>query len=275
MELLAPTHMTDSLAASMTWDPFCAQEGVQTLQSSTHFHYLLRVVGNLQLHLAESGLPYVLASDLLIRNIPLKDGVSPDVALWPSHLDLERKKYGSLELAPDLRPALILEIVSEHTSEADAVTKHEIYRLAGITEYWLYDPEVYAGTEPLCGWQLVDRTYRSIPGRASAEAGTEVLRYASEVLQTDWGLTADGVLQLWDPQQNDWYQMTPAGLRQIRAQAEWERAQAEQERTRAAQAETRAVQAETRAAQAETHAAQVAAENVRLRAMLQNLMDQD
>ncbi len=243
--------------ALMTWDPFCAQEGVQTLQSSTHFHYLLRVVSNLQLHLEESGLPYVLASDLLIRNIPLKDGVSPDVALWPSHLDLERKKYGSLELAPDLRPALILEIVSEHTSEADAVTKHEIYRLAGITEYWLYDPEAYAGTEALCGWWLADRVYAPIPGRARAEAGEEGRRYASAVLETDWGVTATGALRLWDPQQGDWYRTTAADWQRIRAQA------------------TRTQQAETRAAQAETRAAQAEAENARLRAMLHKREDQD
>ncbi len=46
--VLAPT---DSLASLMTEDPFCAQEGVKTLQSAEHFHHLSRVVNDLCLHL--------------------------------------------------------------------------------------------------------------------------------------------------------------------------------------------------------------------------------
>ena len=190
MEILAPP---DSLASLMTVDPFCAQEGVQTLQSSTHFNRLLRVVSDLRLHLEESRLPYTLSSDLLIRNIPLKEGVAPDVALWPESLDLEgEEEYGSVELSADLCPALILEVVSENTHEADAVTKHEIYRLAGIEEYWLYDPKAYAGREPLRGWRLEDMEYVPILGGEPEASGEEVTRYSSAVLQTDWGLTGAG-----------------------------------------------------------------------------------
>ena len=258
MESLAPV---DTLASLMTWDPFCAQEGVQSLQSAEHFHHLSRIVHDLRLHLEELDLPYTLTSDLLIRNIPLKPGVAPDVALWPGHLDLVGARCGSLELSAELCPALILEVVSAHTADADADTKHEIYRLAGVAEYWLYDPDAYAGGEPLCGWQLTDMRYMPIRGRTRAVSGMEAMLYASAVLQTDWGLTADAELRLRDPQREDWYRMTPAALRQLRAQVE-------QERTRAAQAETRAEQAETRAAQAE-------AENARLRAMLQAQTDKD
>ena len=212
MEILAPP---DSLASLMTVDPFCAQEGIQTLQSSTHFNRLLRVVSDLRLHLEESRLPYTLSSDLLIRNIPLKEGVAPDVALWPESLDLEgEEEYGSVELSADLCPALILEVVSENTHEADAVTKHEIYRLAGIEEYWLYDPRAYAGREPLRGWRLEDMEYVPILGGEPEASGEEVTRYSSAVLQTDWGLTGAGGLRLWDPQQQDWYRTTPAALRQ-------------------------------------------------------------
>ncbi len=258
----------DTLAATMTWDPFCAQEGVKTLQSSTHFHHLLRIVCDLQLHLKESGLPYSLASDLLIRNIPLKEGVSPDVALWPGHLDLEGEEYRSLVLSADLYPALILEVVSEHTRDADADTKHKIYRLAGIAEYWLYDPATYAGSEPLCGWRLADSTYMPILGQEHAVDGAWVTRYPSTVLQTDWGLTADATLRLWDPQREDWYRTTAAALSQTRARAEQAEIRAQREWTRAEQAETRAQQEQARAEQAE-------AENVRLRALLQTRADPD
>ena len=169
----------------------------------------LRIVCDLQLHLEQSSLPYALASDLLIRNIPLREGVSPDVALWPGHLALETEEYRSLVLAADLCPALILEVVSDNTSAADADIKPEIYRRAGIGEYWLYDPTAYAGDAPLCSWQLVGTEYVQIPGQ-----------------------TADAALRLWDPQRENWYRTTAAALRQLQDHVE-------QARTRAEQAETR------------------------------------
>ncbi len=266
MEILAPP---DSLASLMTVDPFCAQEGVQTLQSSTHFNRLLRVVSDLRLHLEESGLPYTLSSDLLIRNIPLKEGVAPDVALWPASLDLEgEEEYGSVELSTDLCPVLILEVVSENTHEADAVIKHDIYRLVGIEEYWLYDPGAHAGEEPLRGWRLEDMEYMPILGGEPEESDEEVTRYPSAVLQTDWGLTRAGGLRLWDPQQQDWYRTTPAALRQTKALLQ-------QTETRLQQTETRLQQERTRAEQAEARALQDAAEIARLRAMLHEQADKD
>lgn len=258
MEILAPT---DNLASLMTWDPFCAQEGVKTLQSAEHAYYLARIVGDLQLHLETQELPYTLTSDLLIRNVPLKEGVAPDVALWPGHRDLVGEKCGSLTLSADLCPALILEVVSERTWEADADTKYEIYRLAGIGEYWLYDPEEYAGGDPLCGWQLVEGTYMPIRAQEQEDSGEAVTRYPSTVLQTDWSVTADKALRLWNPRQRAWYQMTPAGLRESWAQTEQARAQAEQERARAEQAEARSRQA--------------AAEIARLRTLLDMQADQN
>ena len=273
MEILAPP---DSLASLMTVDPFCAQEGVQTLQSSTHFNRLLRVVSDLRLHLEGSRLPYTLSSDLLIRNIPLKEGVAPDVALWPESLDLEgEEEYGSVELSADLCPALILEVVSENTHEADAVTKHEIYRLAGIEEYWLYDPRAYAGREPLRGWRLEDMEYVPILGGEPEASGEEVTRYSSAVLQTDWGLTGAGGLRLWDPQQQDWYRTTPAALRQTKALLRQTRMRLQQTETHLQQTETRLQQERTRAEQAEARSLRDAAEIARLRAMLHEQADKD
>ncbi len=273
----------------MTWDPFCSEEGVQTLQSSEHFYRLARIVHDLRLHLEESGLPYSLASDLLIRNIPLKPGVAPDVALWPGHLRLEQEKYGSLELSADLCPVLILEVVSAHTGTEDAHTKHEIYRRIGVAEYWLYDPDAHVSDMPLRGWQLDDEAYVPIPGYCQEVSGQPAVLYASAVLQTDWGLTEDGVLRLQDPQQADWYRTTPAALRRIRRQAAQDRdraaqaeAQAAQDRDRADQAEAqatqdrdRAVQAEAQAAQDRDRADQAEAEIARLRARLQAQTHQD
>ena len=81
--------------------------------------------------------------------MPLRAGVSPDIALWPDR-DLLRADvvYGSLELSAELRPTLILEIASEGTHQVDRDTKHDIYRLAAIREYWLYDPIGCTGGPP-------------------------------------------------------------------------------------------------------------------------------
>ncbi len=262
-------------ALRMTWDPFCGEEGVQTLQSSEHFYRLARIVHDLRLHLEECGLPYSLASDLLIRNIPLKPGVAPDVALWPGHLRLEQEKYGSLELSADLCPVLVLEVVSAHTGMEDAHTKHEIYRRIGVAEYWLYDPDTHAGDEPLRGWWLDGGAYVPIPEYRQEVSGRPAVLYASAVLQTDWGLTEDGVLRLREPQQADWYRTTPAALRRIRRQAAQDRDRAAQAEAQAAQDRVRADQAEAQAAQDRVRADQAEAEIVRLRARLQAQAHQD
>ncbi len=279
MEIVA---LPDSLTSEMTWDPFCAQEGVKTLQSAEHAHFLQRILNDLRLHLKTQDLPYTLTTDLLVRNIPLRRGVAPDVALWPGRWDPVAARCGSLALSADLCPALILEVVSVNTYEADAEIKPEIYRLAGVGEYWLYDPDEHAGIGRLCGWQLADGAYEPVRSQELNGSEAGVARYPSAVLQTDWGLTAAGDLRLWNPQQGDWYRMTPTALlqsqaqteqaqaqvQQERARAEQAQAQVQQERTRVEQAQAQVQQAQTRAAQAEARALQDAAEIARLRALL-------
>ncbi len=284
----------DSLTSLMTVDPFCAQEGIQTLQSTGHYCRLFGLLSDLSLHVDTCHLPYTVVSDLLLRNIPLREGVSPDIALLPGQLDLVAEDFGSLDLSVDLCPALILEVVSENTHEADSDIKHEIYRLAGIEEYWLYDPRGFAGGPPLRGWQLQDTEYMPIWGEAAVVAGEEATLYSSAVLQTDWGLTADASLRLRKPKQDDWYRMTPEAMQQVQARADQAEIRARQERIHTEQARTRTKQAEaraeqesiraeqesiraeqerTRAEQAEARAEQADAEIARLRALLNESPD--
>ncbi len=232
----------DTLAALMTEDPFCAQEGVQTLQSKLHYERLAQIAGDLRLHLHQRHLPYVLTSDLLIRDVPLREGVSPDIALWPAAAALAPGvDYKSVALTTERCPVLVLEVVSENTVEADWETKPEIYRLAGIAEYWMYDPEGYADGPPLQGWRLTGLAYEPIAGQPGGAGAAAVTLYPSAVLETAWGLEDAVELRLRHPATTDWYRMTPETL---------------------AEGEARADRAETRAAQAE-------AEIVRLRARLQ------
>ncbi len=256
-----------------TEDPFCACEGVKTLESTVHHDRLVRIEGDLRLHLEMQDLAYTITSDLLIRNVPLRAGLAPDIALWPGRQVLDPQvDYGSLALSAEWRPELVLEVTSESTVEADRDTKYEIYELAGITEYWLYDPMGYAGGPPLRGWRLTDAGYAPIEGRSATVAGEAVLLYPSTVLGTAWGLEYADELRLRDPVRADWYRMTPTTLRREQARADQEQARADQEQVRADQEQARADQAEARVrqeqARARQHEARLQQEMQRLRAQL-------
>ncbi len=248
----------DTLAAWMTEDPFCAQEDVQTLESKQHHERLGQIEGDLRMHLREQALPYVLTGDMLIRNVPLQAGLSPDIALWPAGpmqaLEAEAD-YKSVALSAARCPALVLEMVSESTAVVDRETKHEIYRRAGIREYWLYDPMEFGGGPPLQGWRLTGSAYVPIAGQPGRVGGAEVTLYPSGVLETAWGLEGENELRLWEPARDDWYRTTAEGLQRERRQTERERSRAERERSRADQERARADHAEV--------------EIARLRALLQ------
>lgn len=242
MEILAREEI---LASLMTEDPFCACEDVKTLESKLHHEQLAQIEQDLRLHLHRRDLPCVLTSDLLIRNVPLREGLAPDIAIWPDQQALAPEvDYKSLVLSEELCPALVLEVTSESTAAADRDTKYEIYQLAGIAEYWLYDPLGYAGGPPFQGWQLTSEAYVPIVGQVGSVAGAETLLYPSTVLGTSWGLEHDTELRLRDPVRADWYRMTPKALDQAEAQVRRERVRAEQAEARLQQERTRRRQQE-------------------------------
>ncbi len=112
MEALAST---DSLASLMTATFYCAREGVKAMQSKEHFYRLSRIINDLGLHIETRHRPYTLVGDLLIRNVPLKDEASPDIALLPDDLDSVADFLRSLDLSADLRPVQIQEAALENT----------------------------------------------------------------------------------------------------------------------------------------------------------------
>jgi Uma2 family endonuclease len=68
-------------------------------------------------------------------------------------------------------PELVIEIVSKRTRKRDETTKRRLYDRAGVSEYWVVDPEVE-----------VVRVYRRAHERL--ERPLELWREAGEVLTT-------------------------------------------------------------------------------------------
>ena len=122
-----------------------------------------------------------------------------------------------------------MEVASDKTHEADAETKPQVYALAQVTEYWLYDPSGYTGLAPLCGWRLVQGIHEEICPVNAEVAGERIMLFASEVLGTQWGVCTGPELRLRNPAVPDaWYQADAAALLQAEARAHQAEAKARQ-----------------------------------------------
>ena len=88
-------------------------------------------------------------------------------------------------------PELVIEMLSETTSDADVGSKCATYEHLGVREYWLFDPEGFELPAPLAGNRLHAGRYRPIAADAAG-------RLPSEVLGLDLHVCA-GELRFRDP----------------------------------------------------------------------------
>ncbi|WP_018289521.1 Uma2 family endonuclease [Verrucomicrobium sp. 3C] len=66
-----------------------------------------------------------------------REGVVPDLCYIPN--DQLARANVEANVQKDVIPALVVEILSPSTSRIDLVDKVEIYREAGVREYWIFD----------------------------------------------------------------------------------------------------------------------------------------
>ncbi len=66
-----------------------------------------------------------------------REGVVPDLCYIPN--DQLAKLDAEANVQKDVIPALAVEILSPSTRQIDLVDKVEIYRQAGVSEYWIFD----------------------------------------------------------------------------------------------------------------------------------------
>jgi hypothetical protein len=123
--------------------------------------------------------PWQAGGQTMIRGWRRWDGTAyttlPDVFVYRKPWDDER---GSLHLAIDGPPVLIVEVLSKETYKADLNLeqgKGYSYRVAGVAEYLTLDPAYRYAPDGGLGWQLVDGVYRPWrPDRSGHWRSTEL-----------------------------------------------------------------------------------------------------
>jgi hypothetical protein len=123
--------------------------------------------------------PWQAGGQTMIRGWRRWDGTAyttlPDVFVYRKPWDDER---GSLHLAIDGPPVLIVEVLSKETYKADLNLeqgKGYSYRVAGVAEYLTLDPAHRYAPDGGLGWQLVDGVYRPWrPDRSGHWRSTEL-----------------------------------------------------------------------------------------------------
>jgi Uma2 family endonuclease len=161
--------------------------------------------------------------------------VAPDVCVVLGAPNHPRSSY-MLWRKPKA-PDFVLEITSQSTRAQDQGTKHELYALLGVQEYFQYDPTRDYLEPPLQGLRLVGQVYQPIPATTLSE-GTLVLH--SAVLGLELRLEED-TLRLYDP---------TTGQKLLSYQEAEQARQEAEERARAAEARVTELEARLRALQA-------------------------
>lgn len=148
-------------------------------------------------------------------------------------------------------PDLIIELLSDSTTQTDKITKKRLYERTFRTfEYFCYHPF----THELLGWRLVQNDYQSIRPNAHGHLWSELLE--------SWLGTAESRYQR---QTRKWLRFFDVDGTMVLTLAEAEAQRAEQETQRAEQESQRAEQESQRADNAEAEVARLQAELARLR----------
>ena len=197
------------------------QTGRHLSQTSLWFHALKRrlpnasVCSDLPLHYQLGDTNKTLVPDLFVALRAPPDDDRGSYKLWVNPV-----------------PELVVEMLSESTSDADVGSKRATYEHLGVREYWLFDPRGFELPTPLAGHRLRAGRYRPIAANAAG-------RLPSEVLDLDLHVYA-GELRFRDPVTGEDLSTYDEAVHDQRVQ----KSRADMEKSRADAAERRAAAAE-------------------------------
>ena len=138
-------------------------------------------------------------------------------------------------------PELVIEMLSESTSEADIGSKRRTYEHLGVNEYWLFDPEGFELATPLEGYRLRDGRYRPIVADSVGRLHSEVLGLHLHVRDDQLRFldpgTGEDLTTYVEAEGGRLAEKQRADAQQQRADAEKDRADAAEERAKAAERE--------------------------------------
>ena len=155
-----------------------------------------------------------------------------------------RRDRTSYRLWENPLPDLVMEMLSEDTSEADVGSKWRTYEYLGVCECWLFDPEGLELSTPLVGHRLQGGRYRPVRANAAGRLPSRVLGLELHV--------QDGDLRFRDPEKGE-NLLTYDEVEDRRLAAEERRAR---ERRRADEAEAKIIEERRRVAEARAEAAE-------------------
>jgi Uma2 family endonuclease len=138
------------------------------VQGTFHFELVTALYTQLKLHFQPFADVLVSGDLKVLWGIPGLPNPGPDLAVFRGVLDKNKPRDSFDVVEEGLGPSLVVEVVSTTRTEywtADHVDKVEIYRQAGVPEYFLIDPPTSqtAGTFGLSGYRLDNRgRYREV-----------------------------------------------------------------------------------------------------------------
>ena len=171
-------------------------DGEPMAESDITCYYLFYALGALRLFFQERSDVYVSANSFIYyEQGNNKAVVSPDVYVVIGAANRQRKNY-KLWRENGIAPQFVLEVTSETTQEKDQVSKPEIYKELGVTEYFQYDPSGDYLNPILQGVRLVNGEYEPI---APNNISFDTLWLYSEVLELELHLIS-GELRFKNPE---------------------------------------------------------------------------
>ena len=149
------------------WPPDDTEESV--LGTNLHQTAIRQLIAGINEAAALAGpegttVPWQAGGQTMVRGFPRRDGPEmttlPDVFVYPKPWDDE---WGSLHLAHDGPPILVIEVLSKETYKVDLDLvrgKGHSYARAGVIEYLTLDPAYRYAPDGGAGWRLERGVYR-------------------------------------------------------------------------------------------------------------------